>query len=347
MSRALATGGILRFPRFCQLVIQVMRNEQAHRIYSAEPTLLGSYIRFSDVSTGVVLAVVLLVFRITLQTKILPRIFGSRSQKLVSKLTEDLFYAFYYVAAFTYFQFVVLGNSTWSFNLLSNGSKVVQDLLHPFPPPLNEFERWYYIQASGFYLSATVFLLAFDSRRSDFSQLIIHHIVTIGMIAMSYLYGYVRVGMVVLGLHDLGDIFLYSSKFLHHMGVKHIDVALFAIFAITFYFTRLVMYSRIVHAVTVETLQTLVQDPSFNQWAIFYDTYLPHYFFFVFALLTLLILQCFWFTLILRLIGAELFFGKKISDQGDIRSEDGDEEERPQDIDEILGDDHPNIKKPK
>lgn len=327
MDFAVSKGGLLRLPRFIRLVIHEIRQQQVHRASTGDLNLVISSVRLPDIVYCLIIAVVFLGFRLSLQRVILPRIFRNRTKQLITKLTEDLFYTVYYVLSFCYFALVVLRFSDWGSNLLSNRTKVVRDLLHPFPPPMNTYDRWYYVQAGGFYLSASVFLLAFDSRRSDFGQLVIHHIVSLCMIAMSYLYGYFRVGIIVLALHDVGDILLYSSKFFHRLGVRGVDIFLFTCFAITFYITRLVAYARIVHTISIETLQTLVQEPTFNRWALFYDTYLPHYVLFVFSLCTLLVLHCYWFTLILRLIADELFFGKKIVDQGDIRSDDEDENE--------------------
>ena len=61
----------------------------------------------------------------------------------------------------------------------------------------------------------------------------------------------------------------------------------------------------------------LIRFPDFNEWAMYYDTYLIHYACFAVALSTLLWLHCFWYNLVLRLVGNELFFGVKITEQGD------------------------------
>ena len=68
----------------------------------------------------------------------------------------------------------------------------------------------------------------------------------------------------------------------------------------------------------------LFKEPEFSNWALFYDTYLLQYVCFAFALSVLLKLHCFWYTLAPRIVGAELFRGKKISEVGDIRSDDED-----------------------
>ncbi|CDF37222.1 ceramide synthase [Chondrus crispus] len=320
-----ATGGLLRFPRFLRAFLASIRSQQSLRAASP-PNLLYPEIRLSDAWLALLLAALLLSLRIALERFVFPRLFPQFPARKRGKLSENLFYAAYYTATFAYFAAAVLPHAEWTAPLLDNRPIVVRGLIHPFPPPMSEREHWYYAQSMGFYMSAAAFLLLFDGRRSDFAELILHHTVTIGLVGMSYAYGYVRAGMVIMALHDVGDIFLYSAKAIHYLGFAGFDTAVFAVFTVVFYVTRLVMFSRMVHTILVETLQVVVEEPAFNRWAMFYDTYLPHYAFFVVCLSTLLFLHCFWMALILRMIHRELFLGNKISDQGDIRSDHGSED---------------------
>lgn len=51
--------------------------------------------------------------------------------------------------------------------------------------------RWYYMVELTFYYSLLISSI-FDVRRSDFWQLIFHHIVTIGLLSLSYAINFVR-----------------------------------------------------------------------------------------------------------------------------------------------------------
>lgn len=319
----LRSGGLLRFPWFLRDCVRAIESQQPQRAAAGLPSLISHAVRLEDFAYTLIFALLLFTFRIALQRTVFARLFRGYAPSLAAKLSENLFYIMYYVFAFSMYVFVLMPRVEWGANLLSNHTSIVMAYLDPFPPPLLSVERYYYIISAGFYLSATVFIVFFDTRRSDFYQTLVHHTVTIGMVTMSYLYGYIRTGMNILALHDIGDIFLYSSKFFHNLAVAGVDVALFVCFAATFYITRLVMYSRFVHSVVVEALQMLVMRPEFNQWGMFYDTYLVHYVFFFIFMFTLLGLQCFWFTMILRLIVDELFYGKKLTD---IREADDDDD---------------------
>lgn len=316
----------MRLPRFLRAVLSAIKSQQEFRTADA-PDLLNPEIRTSDIVMASVIAVALFSLRVTLERVVFPRVFARFGKGTRSKISENLFYSTYYTATFLYFALILIPQADWRVNLLSNSTSVVRKLIHPFPPPMNDAEHFYYSQSMGFYASAAAFLILFDGRRSDFGELILHHTVTIGLVGMSYAYGYVRAGIIIIALHDVGDIFLYSAKCIHYLGYSGPDTALFAVFSVIFYVTRLVMFSRMVFTIFIETFQVVIVEPSFNRWVMFYDTYLLHYVFFVLFLGTLLFLHCFWFGLILKMIHREVFLGKKVTEQGDIRSDGEDEDE--------------------
>ena len=72
--------------------------------------------------------------------------------------------------------------------------------LQDFGPPF----RLYYEISLAFYLSALLSLLLLDAPRSDFVQYLLHHVVTIFLIAVSFYTRIQRYGLVILLLHDVG-----------------------------------------------------------------------------------------------------------------------------------------------
>lgn len=77
------------------------------------------------------------------------------------------------------------------------------------------------------------------------------------------------------------------------------------------------MFSRIVYTVSVESLQILVENPGFNPYALYYDTYLRHYIVLVLLLGTLLLMHCYRYALAWRVIINQLVYGQKVSEVGD------------------------------
>lgn len=316
------TTGLMRFPAMWRVLLERFDAQSAGRP-SAVPDLVGAGSnKVGDLWLAGVFAVVLFASRYFMHTVLLRRLLAKRTERDRSKLSEGIFYTLYYVCAFTFFVVYVRGNEAFlrDWKLLTN-EPVVDSMFEPYPPPRSDWVQLYYAQDFGFYLSALVFLLFFDTRRSDFRQLLLHHIVTIGLVGLSYTYSYTRIGCVIIALHDFGDVFLYSATTLNKLGYKGLDTAVFATFAVSFYVTRLVMLPRLVWGVCVETLQTVAARPTFANWAQYFETSLLHWAVFTVLLCTLCVLHCFWFSLILRMIHREVFLGKKITDQGDIRED--------------------------
>jgi ceramide synthetase len=59
----------------------------------------------------------------------------------------------------------------------------------------------------AFYWSL-IFSQFIDVKRKDFWQMFIHHIATISLLSFSYIVNFVRVGTLVLIIHDCGDYWL-------------------------------------------------------------------------------------------------------------------------------------------
>jgi very-long-chain ceramide synthase len=63
----------------------------------------------------------------------------------------------------------------------------------------------YYFLGLAFYAQALLSLLLFDEPRSDYLEYLLHHLVTIFLIAVSYHTRIQRYGLIILVLHDFCD----------------------------------------------------------------------------------------------------------------------------------------------
>jgi hypothetical protein len=82
--------------------------------------------------------------------------------------------------------------------------------------------RPYFLTGGAFYLQALFTLLFVDERMKDFLEMTVHHIATIILISFSLCSNYHRYGSMILLLHDVVDIFLYSAKMLHAVRTQKI-----------------------------------------------------------------------------------------------------------------------------
>ena len=62
----------------------------------------------------------------------------------------------------------------------------------------------------AFYWSL-IFSQFIDVKRKDFWQMFLHHIATILLLSFSYVVNFVRIGTLVLVIHDFGDFWLEVS----------------------------------------------------------------------------------------------------------------------------------------
>lgn len=186
--------------------------------------------------------------------------------------------------------------------------------------PISQSILFYYQIELGCYIHQ---LLWTEVNRSDSLEMIIHHIVTISLIVISYITNYVRVGSSILLLHDISDIFLEIAKLFNYIAQPksnnwmrdYIVDPLFITFAITFFITRLVIYPFfILRSVFIEGYEAFGCG-----WGGCYA--------FVILLSILQILHIFWFYLIARMI--LMFLSKSI--ESDIRSDEEEIEDEEED----------------
>ena len=183
--------------------------------------------------------------------------------------------------------------------------------IHIISPPMDFF----YQVELGVYLH----LLAWtEVSRSDAVEMIVHHITTILLLTFSYITNFTRVGASIMLLHDSADVLLESAKCFNYISkakdskwaCKFCDT-IFALFAITFLVTRLIIYPRyIIYSVFFEA-----PNHFGTNWAGFW----------VFSVLLVILqfLHIFWFYLIAKMLWNLASKGV----EKDVRSDDEDDVE--------------------
>ena len=118
-----------------------------------------------------------------------------------------------------------------------------EDALVNYPrQPVADKIYWYYAVEVGFYLSLIASQFT-DVKRKDFWLMFLHHVVTIGLILFSYLCNFVRIGTLVLILHDTTDFWLELAKMgTYAPRLQPICDLSFIIFAVSWFVTRLVAF---------------------------------------------------------------------------------------------------------
>ncbi|RKO98465.1 hypothetical protein CXG81DRAFT_28705 [Caulochytrium protostelioides] len=160
-------------------------------------------------------------------------------------------------------------------------------------------------------------------RRNDYAELCLHHVVTLSLIACSYVMNFLYVGHVIMALLDTADIVLAMAKTAKYVRKNKAADVLFGMFAVSWILTRHVFFGAIIWSVyNAPSVIPLphVWDTSvgrFYSWNVYYG--------FMGLLLTLQALLIFWLVLILRVVFRVLFVGEKAEDTRENFDEDEDE----------------------
>lgn len=107
---------------------------------------------------------------------------------------------------------------------------------------------WYYLVQMSYYW-CLIFSIATDHKRKDWKEMTTHHLVTIALLYFSWVMNFVRVGSLVLLVHDTADIPLNATKCAKYAGRPKLCDALLACFIPSWVISRIIIYPfRIVYS---------------------------------------------------------------------------------------------------
>jgi len=236
------------------------------------------------------------------------------------KFHENLWYGIWHTLSFIAGTRILL-NQGWLYELFINSDNTV--LLSDFPQYADVMNaRTYYLVELSFWISCCIYLFV-ETKRKDRIEMIIHHVSTVILVLYSYYYGFTRSGLLIMYLHDIGDVFLYLAKASQYRRFQHIADIFFAMFAITFYIPRLVL-------LPVWVAYPLILVFNFEAYEQYWDPITsstpPHSLSCMISLLCVLIcLHIMWGMTIARMIVRTFSSKKSVTVEGDPRSDGEDE----------------------
>ncbi|XP_060088637.1 ceramide synthase 4 [Heteronotia binoei] len=225
---------------------------------------------------------------------------------LTKKFCEACWRSIYYIISFTT-GLAVLYNKPWMWDSRECWTGYPQQ---PLVPSIFV----YYIMQLSFYMSLTI-TLPFDVKRKDHKMQVIHHCATIFLIGFSYCANYIRIGSLVMIIHDASDSLLEPTKVFHYLKWRKICDTLFLIFSCTFLISRLMIFpSKVLYNTYYYSMEL-------------YEPFLGYYLMNG-SLMLLQLLHIFWSLLIIRMVCRFFVCGTM---ERDLRSdsEDSEKDEEP------------------
>ena len=131
---------------------------------------------------------------------------GIRSRVKQARFMEQAYTAMYFAVLGPFGMYVMSRGSLWFFDTTA--------MFEGFPHRQHEgfFKAYYLLQAGYWSQQALVLLLQLEKPRKDFKELVLHHVVTLSLIALSYRFHFAKMGIAVYITHDISDFFLAVSS---------------------------------------------------------------------------------------------------------------------------------------
>ncbi|VDM22263.1 unnamed protein product [Hydatigera taeniaeformis] len=119
---------------------------------------------------------------------------------------------------------------------------------------------WYYMVELAYYVSGLIWVFL-EVKRKDFIVMLTHHVVTVALIAFSYLTNYFRIGSVIMLLHDSADFWLEVG--LHSCKHQNLCLHVMCLHVLAFHFLHGILF---VQSIAVQLCQ---------EWSILCHCYFP------------------------------------------------------------------------
>ncbi|CAL4930262.1 unnamed protein product [Urochloa decumbens] len=231
----------------------------------------------------------------------------ARQAKIV-KFSESIWKLTYY-ASVQAWVLVIIKQEPWSLDYMQ--------YFDGWPDqPIARTLMLFYMCQCGFYVYSIGALVAWETRRKDFSVMMSHHVITSTLIGVSYVTGFFRIGTIILALHDASDVFLETAKLCKYTE-KELGASLFfGLFAISWLLLRLIYFPFwIIKTSSYHSIAFLMKQDEFPT-ALYYILNT--------MLLTLLVFHVYWGKLICLMIMRQLNNKGQVTD--DVRSDSEDDE---------------------
>ncbi|KAF9051582.1 TLC domain-containing protein [Panaeolus papilionaceus] len=240
----------------------------------------------------------------------LARWFGLKREAKIERFGEQV-YAVVYFAFFGAWGYRVMGQifSSWY-----NTNEFW--LGYPRWDMKPELKRYYLMQFAYWWHQLLVLVLGLEKPRKDYTELVIHHFVTLWLVGWSYMLNLTYIGNAVFMSMDIPDALFAFSKILNYIQWNTVKIYSFLVFFCSWTYFRHYLNLHILWSVWYE--QPNVPEWT-KRWSWSEGVYMPtwmRYQIFV-PLLLLQFLNLFWYRLILRILVRAITTAEADDDRSD------------------------------
>ncbi|CEP60898.1 TLC domain-containing protein LALA0_S02e02190g [Lachancea lanzarotensis] len=237
---------------------------------------------------------------------------GITGKQKIKRVMEQTYSIIYYGISGPFGLYIMYHSDLWLFATAPMYA-TYPDFANPFL-----YKVFYLGQAAFWTQQACVLALLLEKPRKDFKELIFHHIVTLSLIWLSYVFHFTKMGLAVYITMDVSDFFLSLSKTLNYMD-SVLTPPFFVFFVVSWTYLRHYVNIKILWSLLTEfrTVGNYTLNFATQQYKCWIS--LP----IVFVLISALqLVNLYWLFLILRILYRLLFKGIQKDDRSDSESED-------------------------
>jgi len=160
----------------------------------------------------------------------------------------------------------------------------------------------YYFVQLGLCLQGLICHAFFERPLKDYWVMVSHHVATLGLIMCSYGWGHMRIGAIIMWLHDCSDPFLNVGKLIRYCGSEVLSGVFLIFLIVSWAMMRLYYFMK--HCI----IAVIIYLPKDADYVPLHRTFaLP-------LLLFLYALHWYWFYLMFFIIYRKLIKGEEIDD---------------------------------
>ncbi|KAM7268041.1 hypothetical protein ACFE04_010207 [Oxalis oulophora] len=176
-----------------------------------------------------------------------------------------------------------------------------------------------YMYVGGFYTYSIFALIFWETRRKDFSVSMSHHVASVLLIGLSYVCRFTRGGSLVMAVHDATDAPLEFGKIAIYSGYEKTASVMFALFVLAWTLLRITYYPFwLLYSTSYESVLNLDKETYKVEGPLYYYVFNT-------LLYSLLVLNVYWWVLMLRMVVAQIRAGGQVKE--DVRSDSEGEDE--------------------